>query len=185
MNESKSVYMLENPRIVNHKSGKSIMIATYKIKKEKPANSQWVEYTVRLSHKLRTWIENDWKRSNTKGISTRKREPYLRFGQVYVGCRFISANTSRVLQDCPYRLDKYTPEPGCDMPINYKLSFVDEGNTFSEVAVDEFDREELILNYRGLSRKKFRRVVRHNVNTMMAQLPEDFRIGIELATKTS
>ncbi len=178
----KSVYELVSTKIVTHKK-KQFMIASYRVRKELPKNSPWKTYIVRCSHKVRKYIENNWLRSRTRSLNNGRMENYLRFGQVYVGCQFISSNASKVLQDCPFRLDKYTPEPGSDMPVNYKLSFVDEGRAKGTIAIDDFEREDTILEFKGLPRKRFRRIEHHVLTSMMAQLDSDFRIGIEAATK--
>jgi hypothetical protein len=161
------------------------MVADYVVRKGLHPNSSKNTYRVRLSHKVRRWIENDWKRSSTRSMKNGKYEPYLLFGQVYVGQEFVSTMKSRKLQDCPFRLDKYTPEPGSNMPINFKLSFIDEGDTWSTIVEDDFDREDTVLNYKTEPRKKWERVRKHSVSADLNDMPEDFQIGVKLATKTS
>lgn len=178
---NKSVYLFEDNRVVTIEGEfgpKEIMLGTLRIRKEYPANSPWKDYPVRCSNKVKTWIENNWIR-----MSRRPTVNYLVFGQLYVGTKFVSMNASKKAHDCPFRIDMYTPEPGSDIPINYKLNFVDEDSPNSFTETDAFDREEKRLVNKRLHKSQWVRVKHYTTNGDFKDLPQSLRNSIAVSIK--
>jgi len=101
----------------------------FKFKKAHPKNAPWNTVNVSLSGLLRKLIEKEDHRG-------------LMVGDTFVGTQFTCATNSPNYSDNPFKLIKFEPVKGSDIPVNYRLELVNQRrDNVMSVLEDIFDEK--------------------------------------------
>jgi hypothetical protein len=132
----------------------------FRFKAESPKNAKWNTINVSISGLLASRIQ--------KGRLDGLVRP-----QTYVGTKFTSTLTSQEFSENPFRLTKFVPSEGSDVPVNYNLALVIERFTPKEALEDALgNRIELIRRFKRNAKEYYLRFVVKDCVAMLKDLAD-------------
>lgn len=124
----KTTYLLVSVVIKKSPEGKEYGVGTLKMRPDFPINSGWTTIKVLLSPLL-------------LGIIRKNNVRDLNHGDTFIGTPFKSEVNSKDIAENPFKLVHFCPNGMSDIPISYRLEYVNEMPGLSYSVVDAFNRK--------------------------------------------
>lgn len=159
VNTAKTYYQLEESSL-DLDNFKGVLL----VKPEEPKNGQWKRINVSISPYLASIMK---KQNNHRRMM---------IGDTWFS-KFLSTANSKQFHENPYKLVKYVPGEGSDIPVNYRLELVNEKRGVQREFEDLFENKFTEWQNRKVKVSKWRRYIER---TSTITMKEAKAIGVNI-----